>query len=39
MLTKETSSLKGDFDAMTQADPFKQITVSIQDAAAAPSRT
>jgi len=35
MLTKETSSLKGDFDAMTQADPFKQITVSIQDAAAA----
>ncbi len=31
LLQKETKGIKGNFDAMTQADPFKQITVSIKD--------
>jgi len=32
LLTKETKSIKGNFDAMTQADPFTQLKVGIQDA-------
>jgi len=32
LLTKETKNIKGNFDAMTQADPFTQLKVGIQDA-------
>lgn len=38
LLTKETKGISGNFKAMTQADPFKQMTVTIQDAAAATLR-
>lgn len=33
LLTKETKNIKGNFDAMTQADPFKQLVVGIKDSA------
>jgi hypothetical protein len=38
LLTKETKGISGNFKAMTQADPFKQMTVTIQDATQATLR-
>jgi hypothetical protein len=38
LLTKETGNLSGNFRAMTQADPFRQMSVTIQDATQATLR-